>query len=184
MRHPFAKSHLLVAVALMHVGLSATLEHMRSGASDRFAGLAGLAISYALSVTQSLNWSVRMASDLEANFVAVERIKEYTELESEADRHKAIDDDAAKEWPASGEIIFDNSKLRYRPELPLVLKGLNIRIPGGSKVGVVGRTGAWGKSSLDFMQSSPSNSQMFLLFRTSRCWQEYISEFFVALSLG
>jgi ATP-binding cassette subfamily C (CFTR/MRP) protein 1 len=32
---------------------------------EALAGLAGLAISLALSVTQSLNWSVRMASDLE-----------------------------------------------------------------------------------------------------------------------
>lgn len=120
---------------------------MRSGADETFAGLAGLAISYALSVTQSLNWSVRMASDLEANFVAVERIKEYTELESEAERHTPVDDDLAKDWPTGGEIVFKDSKLRYRPELPLVLKGLNITIPGGSKIGVCGRTGA-GKSTL------------------------------------
>jgi ABC-type multidrug transport system fused ATPase/permease subunit len=120
---------------------------MRSGANDTFAGLAGLAISYALSVTQSLNWSVRMASDLEANFVAVERIKEYTDLESEAERHTPVDDGPAKDWPTGGEIVFRDSKLRYRPELPLVLKGLNIAIPGGSKIGVCGRTGA-GKSTL------------------------------------
>ncbi|CAM9747840.1 unnamed protein product, partial [Sphacelaria rigidula] len=37
--------------------------------------------------------------------------------------------------------------LRYRKDLPLVLKGLNFSITGGSRVGVVGRTGA-GKSSL------------------------------------
>jgi len=37
--------------------------------------------------------------------------------------------------------------MRYRPSLPLVLKGLDLDIPGGAKVGVVGRTGA-GKSSL------------------------------------
>lgn len=122
--------------------LSATIEHIRSGPDETFAGLAGLAISYALSVTQSLNWSVRMASDLEANFVAVERIKEYTELPSEADRHTEIDETSAKGWPAKGEVVFKESKLRYRPELPLVLKGLDIHIPGGSKVGVVGRTGA------------------------------------------
>jgi hypothetical protein len=40
-----------------------------------FAGLAGLAISMALNTTQSLNWSVRMASDLESQMVSVERVR-------------------------------------------------------------------------------------------------------------
>jgi len=34
-------------------------------------------------VTDSLNWLVRMTSDLETNMVSVERIKEYTETNSE-----------------------------------------------------------------------------------------------------
>lgn len=37
--------------------------------------------------------------------------------------------------------------LKYRPELDDVLKGLNLNIQHGLKVGVVGRTGA-GKSTL------------------------------------
>ena len=37
--------------------------------------------------------------------------------------------------------------MRYREDLPPVLKGLTLSIKGGSRVGVVGRTGA-GKSSL------------------------------------
>ena len=37
--------------------------------------------------------------------------------------------------------------MRYRDDLPPVLKGLTLSIKGGSRVGVVGRTGA-GKSSL------------------------------------
>jgi len=44
-------------------------------------------------------------------------------------------------WPVRGEIVFKNVKLRYRPGLPLVLKGLDFIIPAQSKVGVVGRTG-------------------------------------------
>ena len=34
-------------------------------------------------VTQTLNWMVRMTSELETNIVAVERIKEYIETPSE-----------------------------------------------------------------------------------------------------
>jgi ABC-type multidrug transport system fused ATPase/permease subunit len=126
---------------------SAVLQHTLDGANTKFAGLAGLAISYSLSVTQSLNWSVRMASDLEAAMVSVERIREYSLLESEGAQTTNVDNDVRGKWPISGQIEFKGAKLRYRPELPLVLKGLDLTIPGGSKVGVVGRTGA-GKSTL------------------------------------
>lgn len=37
--------------------------------------------------------------------------------------------------------------MRYRPNTPLVLKGITLDIKGGEKVGVVGRTGS-GKSTL------------------------------------
>jgi len=127
--------------------LSAVAEQVMSGADPVFAGLAGLAVSYSMSVTQSLNWSVRMASDMEANMVAVERIQEYSQLEAEGDRITPVDATLPKGWPSSGAIDIMGAKLRYRSDLPLVLKGLDISIPAGSKVGVVGRTGA-GKSTL------------------------------------
>jgi ABC-type multidrug transport system fused ATPase/permease subunit len=123
--------------------LSAVAEQAYSGADPVFAGLAGLAISYSMSVTQSLNWSVRMASDMEANMVAVERVQEYTELDSEGDRETSIDDSLPEGWPCFGEVQIVGAKLRYRDALPLVLKGLDINIPAGSKVGVVGRTGMY-----------------------------------------
>jgi len=122
------------------------LEHSNQAGNETFAGLAGLAISFALSVTQSLNWSVRMSSDLEAHMISVERIKQYCNIPSEAP-HTLIGDSRLEEWPKNGEILFSGAKLRYRSNLPLVLKGLDIKIPSLKKVGVVGRTGA-GKSTL------------------------------------
>jgi ATP-binding cassette, subfamily C (CFTR/MRP), member 1 len=116
--------------------------HDTINGDEVLAGLYGLSISYALSVTGALNWSVRMASDCEALLVSVERIEEYCKLESEADRHTAEDQIAEEQgWPSEGQIDFVDAQLRYRPNLPLALKGLNIHIPASSRVGVVGRTG-------------------------------------------
>ena len=46
-----------------------------------------------------------------------------------------------------GAIEFKNYSLRYRADLDLVLKNVNLKIGAREKVGVCGRTGA-GKSSL------------------------------------
>uniref|UniRef100_A0A8D0A0B3 ATP-binding cassette, sub-family C (CFTR/MRP), member 2 n=1 Tax=Sander lucioperca TaxID=283035 RepID=A0A8D0A0B3_SANLU len=109
------------------------------------SGLVGLSISYSLNVTQTLNWLVRMTSELETNIVAVERVSEYTKLENEA---KWITDTRPPEkWPEAGRLHFDNYKVRYRPGLDLVLHGITCDIKSTEKIGIVGRTGA-GKSSL------------------------------------
>eukprot|EP01038_Epipyxis_sp_PR26KG_P012636 gene12636-16943_t len=110
-----------------------------------FAGLAGLSISLALSVTQSLNWSVRMASDLESQMVSVERIQSYALMPQEKSHY--LTTDPKSPWPENGSIEFRNVNLRYREGLPLVLQGMSIKIDGRKKVGICGRTGA-GKSSI------------------------------------
>lgn len=45
----------------------------------------GLSISYALQVTQLLNWLVMMAAEVETNIVANERLEEYDHLNKEAE---------------------------------------------------------------------------------------------------
>ncbi|XP_024869611.1 multidrug resistance-associated protein 1 isoform X1 [Temnothorax curvispinosus] len=110
------------------------------------SGLVGLSVSYALQITQTLNWLVRMTSDVETNIVAVERIKEYSETAQEAP-WKNTEYTPPKEWPKHGRVDFKNFKVRYREGLDLVLNGLTFSVLGGEKIGIVGRTGA-GKSSL------------------------------------
>jgi len=109
-------------------------------------GLVGLSVSYALQVTQTLNWLVRMTSEVETNIVAVERLDEYSQIESEAEWEKsevAVD----KSWPSEGQISLENYSTRYRSGLDLVLKDISASFKGGERIGIVGRTGA-GKSSL------------------------------------
>lgn len=109
-------------------------------------GLVGLSVSYALSVTQTLNWLVRMASEVETNVVAAERMKEYSETKQEAEWVLESDEKHDK-WPENAVIEFQNVSARYREGLPLVLNEISFVVEAGQKVGIVGRTGA-GKSSI------------------------------------
>lgn len=115
-------------------------------AGDVDPSLAALSITYALSVTGLLNWLVRSDTQTESFLSSVERMQHYSNVPSEAPAH--IPETAPPaEWPQHGAISFKNYSMRYRAKAPLVLKGINLDIPAGAKVGVCGRTGA-GKSSL------------------------------------
>uniref|UniRef100_A0A671QUA1 Canalicular multispecific organic anion transporter 2-like n=1 Tax=Sinocyclocheilus anshuiensis TaxID=1608454 RepID=A0A671QUA1_9TELE len=109
-------------------------------------GLVGLSVSYALQVTMSLNWMVRMTSDLESNIVAVERVKEYSETQTEAP-WIVTDKQPPPDWPPKGNVEFADYSVRYREGLDLVLRNISLKVEGGEKIGIVGRTGA-GKSSM------------------------------------
>lgn len=125
---------------------AATLSIFKLRAGTMTAGMIGLSLSYALQITQTLNWIVRMTVEVETNIVSVERIKEYSELKSEAPL--VIESNRPpKEWPVAGEIKFEHYYTRYREDLDYVLKDINLEIKPREKIGIVGRTGA-GKSSL------------------------------------
>ncbi|KAI0199662.1 metal resistance protein YCF1 [Astrocystis sublimbata] len=109
-------------------------------------GMVGLAMSYALQITTSLNWIVRQTVEVETNIVSVERILEYARLPSEAPEIVSRNRPSVA-WPANGAVEFRNYSARYREGLDLVLKNINLDIKSHEKIGVVGRTGA-GKSSL------------------------------------
>lgn len=125
---------------------AATLSIFKLKQGTMTAGMIGLSLSYALQITQTLNWIVRMTVEVETNIVSVERIKEYAELKSEAPL-VIPSNRPPQEWPSAGEIKFEHYSTRYRPELDLILKDINLHIKPKEKVGIVGRTGA-GKSSL------------------------------------
>ncbi|KAF8383121.1 mrp-3 [Pristionchus pacificus] len=110
------------------------------------AGVIGLSVSYSLNVSFMMNLLMTRLSELETSIVSVERVKEYSEDQAEADwrqPHRR----PKQGWPSNGAVHFKNYETRYRPGLELVIKGIDCKMEPGEKVGVVGRTGA-GKSSL------------------------------------
>ncbi|KAG9063024.1 hypothetical protein KI688_004624 [Linnemannia hyalina] len=127
-------------------------------------GGAGLALSYSLTVTFHITYLVTSLSNLQNQLVSVDRILEYCEKKPEApltieemeveklpvarDFRSALDESAGEggQWK-EGSIEFKNYSTRYREGMELVIKNLSVRMEGGEKVGIVGRTGA-GKSSL------------------------------------
>nr|CCA18266.1 MultidrugResistance like protein 1 putative [Albugo laibachii Nc14] len=137
--HVTAQSSSVPFVATTGVGSGAN--------SATFAGLVGVSLTYAFSVTQIVNWMARMVSQLQTQMVSVERVKTYAEIDSEAALESSPDRKPPTSWPHAGKIAFENVRMRYRPGLPRVLRGLTFTVNPREKIGIVGRTGA-GKSSL------------------------------------
>ncbi|XP_066311892.1 ABC transporter C family member 14-like [Miscanthus floridulus] len=106
----------------------------------------GLSLSYGLSLNQVLFWAIWISCFIENKMVSVERIKQFTNIPSEA-AWRIKDCLPDSNWPTKGDIDVIDLKFRYRHNTPLVLKGITISIHGGEKIGVVGRTGS-GKSTL------------------------------------
>lgn len=105
----------------------------------------GLVLSYMLSIIAIFNFAVRQMAEVENDMNNTERVHHYgTALEEEAPLHVG---QVPSNWPQDGAIKFDQVQLRYRPGLPLVLKGISVDIRGGERIGIVGRTGS-GKSTI------------------------------------
>ncbi|KAJ7560932.1 hypothetical protein O6H91_03G006700 [Diphasiastrum complanatum] len=108
--------------------------------------LAGLAVTYGLNLNIIQSWLMWNLCSLENKIISVERIQQYTTIASEAPL--VIENcRPPSDWPQQGSIDFQNLQIRYTDHSPLVLHGITCSLPGGKKIGVVGRTGS-GKSTL------------------------------------
>ncbi|XP_033334914.2 ATP-binding cassette sub-family C member 4 isoform X1 [Megalopta genalis] len=110
-------------------------------------GNVGLAITQSIGLTGMFQWGMRQSTELENQMTSVERVLEYSKVDSEPPLESTPDKEPKDSWPEEGKIEFKNLHLRYDPAEEPVLKNLNFVIYPQEKIGIVGRTGA-GKSSL------------------------------------
>ena len=81
------------------------------------------------------------------------------------------------------EIRFDNVRFRYGPEGPWVIDGLNLVIPRGSRVGIVGSTGSGKSTALDILMGLLRATEGELLVdgkplnsdARTRAWQKVVA---------
>ncbi|KAI7734861.1 hypothetical protein M8C21_008799, partial [Ambrosia artemisiifolia] len=108
--------------------------------------MAGLAVTYGLQLNARLSRWILSFCKLENKIISIERIHQYCHIPSEAP--PVIENSRPPpSWPEEGKIEIIDLKVRYKENLPVVLRGVTCEFPGGKKIGIVGRTGS-GKSTL------------------------------------
>ncbi|XP_019095743.1 PREDICTED: ABC transporter C family member 4-like [Camelina sativa] len=82
---------------------------------------------YAESLNSVLLWAIYMNCFVENKMVSVERIKQFTDIPSESEWERK-ENLPHLNWPFHGSVHLEDLKVRYRPNTPLMLKGISTRL--------------------------------------------------------
>ncbi|KAK5653919.1 hypothetical protein OQA88_7844 [Cercophora sp. LCS_1] len=130
---------LIVAVFTTLLAILAVV--LRGKVDPGFFGIALVTMSGFCETLASL---INAWTSLETSLGAVSRVKTFSEDTPSEVRSGGVVD-PPPEWPAKGDLVFENWSARY--EGSPVLRDINLFIQAGEKIAVCGRTGS-GKSSL------------------------------------
>lgn len=93
------------------------------------SGNVGLAVTQVISLIGMCNWGLRQTAELENQMTSVERIVEYTKLETEDEMSHPHQNQLTENWPQYGEIKFNNLSLKYsKLDEDLILKELTFTV--------------------------------------------------------
>jgi ATP-binding cassette subfamily B protein len=95
-------------------------------------------------VTQPLLRLSTIWQNIQELRVSFERLADVIDTPEESDE---VDKSKVMLPPLAGDVRFENLSFRFRPGQPEVLKDVNLEIPAGTFVGIVGQSGS-GKSTL------------------------------------
>jgi ATP-binding cassette subfamily C (CFTR/MRP) protein 5 len=116
---------------------------------------AGLALSYAAQLAGIFQFTVRLATETEARFVSIERMKSFLD-QSMPEEPKVFDTpnekvlkknpekllvlpslvDMHPNWPVAGHVKFDSVFMSYSLEHEAVLRDLSFEVLPGQKIGM------------------------------------------------
>ena len=95
-------------------------------------------------VTQPLLRLSTIWQNIQELRVSFERLADVIDTPEESDE---VDKSKVMLPPLQGDVRFENLSFRFRPGQPQVLKDVNLEVPAGTFVGIVGQSGS-GKSTL------------------------------------
>lgn len=147
LRLDIAGSFLVLILGFIVAARLTTVDKNDPHALADYSSENGVAFSSIVVIAQTLGFLTRQLTEIENEMNSAERLIHYGEnLPQEAEQHVA-EQTPPESWPQHGSVQLNDVWLRYRPNLPNVLKGVSMNVQGGEKIGIVGRTGA-GKSSI------------------------------------
>ena len=93
------------------------------------AGLTGLSLMYALSLTHTLNWLVRTVAEVDVGLAAAYRVKELANLPNEM--HANVDvTQSPSQWPTKGKVAVQGLVVRRSRTQQVVLKCTAVGLGG------------------------------------------------------
>mmetsp|Transcript_15758 Transcript_15758/g.15726 ORF Transcript_15758/g.15726 Transcript_15758/m.15726 type:complete len:305 (-) Transcript_15758:59-973(-) len=114
--------------------------------NDLSAATVGLCLAYIIPLPIDMHYLIFDFAYLENTIISVERAEQYMNIPAEKPSLLPTDKNLAS-WPENPSIEFRNVFMKYRPDTPHILKGVNFKIEASKRIGFVGRTGS-GKSSI------------------------------------
>ncbi len=104
-----------------------------------------LTLNYVFFLAVLVNFMIFVFSESMKSFSSVQRI--FKNIDQKMLERSFDTPIPPSDWPKNGSIKARGLTLRYRQNLPLVLKNINFDIKDKEKIGIVGRTGS-GKSTM------------------------------------
>ncbi len=117
-------------------------------ASDDEIAKIGVALNYSFVLPYFLGLYSILCTLWLSGATSVERVLDFVTGDLPQERPWKLPNDPSRDtFPKNGRLVLDNVSLNYRQGLPDAISNVSLDVPGGSRIGIVGRTGA-GKSSL------------------------------------
>ncbi|TKY88084.1 hypothetical protein EX895_003180 [Sporisorium graminicola] len=135
---------LLLLTTMINIALVALAVVLRHSSQ---AGLFGVALVQATGLGNSLNAVVICLTEVEIAGVALERVRELSQIKAEDVSPMGA---GTRKSPGlvRGDIHFDKVTVSYGPDMEPAIKELSFQLAGGKRLGIVGRSGSGKSTSL------------------------------------